>query len=193
MPDDNSKPLSRREFFSMLRPEVSEEKTEEESVSGLSPSRIIGELEKIGVSVTPLSENDDRLNVHCSGADEFTDKQTRLFQPLSSRIVQLDLGGTNIGDRGLRVLPHMNQLERLHLERTKVTDSGLQFVGQVDTLTYLNLFETAVSDRGLEHLTGLNQLERVFLGHTKVTDEGAGHLQDQLPEADVEAGFDLLE
>ncbi len=191
MPSDtNSGAMSRRDFFSLLQPpEVESDPEPSDPDKGIASSRIVQRLKELGVTVIPLSEEDHRLEVQCSGADDFSDDHARLLQPLAQDIVRLDLGDTDIGDDGLRVVAHMNQLARLHLERTGITDDGLKHVGQVDTLTYLNLFDTEVSDRGVEHLSNLDRLEQLFLGQTEVTEEGVENLEDRLPEANVQSGF----
>jgi len=189
--DQTSNNISRRDFFAIFRPEAaSEEQQNLESPQHPHPSsRIIQRLEELGLSLAPISEQDQRLRVQCAGADEVKNEHVRLLRPLAPRIGELDLGNTRVGDEGLRVLRLMDRLTRLHLERTRTTDEGLEHVGPVQTLTYLNLFDTAVSDQGLEHLTGLTKLETLFLGQTDVTDEGVDQLRARLPEAEIQSGF----
>ena len=67
---------------------------------------------------------------------------------------------------------------RLHLERTKITDKGLEQIKGLENLEYLNLYGTEIGDAGLDYLTNLKKLKSLYLWQTKVTDEGVKKLQE---------------
>jgi hypothetical protein len=53
-------------------------------------------------------------------------------------------------------------------------------------LSVLNLNRTKVTDDGLEHLKGMTSLRRLLLQRTKVTDAGVRKLQQALPNCKIE-------
>ena len=63
----------------------------------------------------------------------------------------------------------MQNLERLHLQRTAITDAGLKSLPPLADLYYLNLHSTAITDDGLATLRSLPKLRQVYLWETKVT------------------------
>ena len=56
----------------------------------------------------------------------------------------------------------------------KITDAGLENLGDLPKLQTLNVAQTQVSGAGLKHQTGLRAL---LLNNAKVTDEGLGGLE----------------
>jgi hypothetical protein len=79
----------------------------------------------------------------------------------------------------------------LCLGETKVTDTGLEVLKGMTTLTCLELEQTNITDAGLERLKGLSQLSRLRLEHTKVTDEGVKKLQQALPHCKIDRSDSL--
>ena len=94
-----------------------------------------------------------------------------------TRLRELDLCGTNVGDAGLQHLRGLTQIQVIDLDRTRVTDAGLRHLNGLMQLRCLRLRDTTVSGAGLEHLKGLRQLQVLTLDRTKVTDAGLRHLK----------------
>lgn len=121
-----------------------------------------------------------------------TDEQLALLAKAGPAIAFLDLAGSGITDKQLRVLKSLPRLQRLHLERTPVSDAGVAAIAECSGLTYLNLTGTAVSDAGLPALRPLTGLRDVYLWQSKATPAGAEGLRKLLPEAQVVLGPDDL-
>ena len=86
----------------------------------------------------------------------------------SKKLQYLNLGGTALGDEGLKNLSGMTALETLLLP--KVSASGLAAIKPLKALKYLTLWE-GVDDDGLTQLRGAQSLERVG-PLTRVSDAG---------------------
>ena len=74
----------------------------------------------------------------------------------------------------------LNQLKKLHLSRTKISDDGLRWLGTYEALSGLEtlfLERTRVSSDGVAHIAGLAQLEILKLRSCKGVDDSAlaGH------------------
>lgn len=61
-------------------------------------------------------------------------------------------------------------------EEPSITDAGLAYVGQMNSLVALQLDFIRVGDRGLASLRSLNRLRILRLAETNIKDEGLGHL-----------------
>ena len=103
--------------------------------------------------------------------------------PCGGRCWQPDSNSTSAA--GLAPPPPLKSLEKLHLERTKVTYAGLEHLKGLENLKYLNLYGTGVTDAGIDHLTGLKNLERLYVWETKVTEAGIEKLKQALPNIEV--------
>lgn len=90
----------------------------------------------------------------------------------------LDLAGTQVSDATLGRLPELKRLRHLDLGSTRVTDAELTWLGRLPQLRRLYLDGTQVSDAGLASLRGARQLEVLSLEHTQVGGAGLAHLKD---------------
>ena len=129
---------------------------------------------ELGVPITALSEHEPwfQCNASITGSSFDDNSLTKLSQ-LAPNLRWLDLGGTAVTDAGLTNLAGMQNLIRLHLERTGIGDEGLSAVKSLEQLEYLNLYGTKVSEAGLENLSELPKLRRLYLWQTQVTPEAA--------------------
>jgi hypothetical protein len=88
------------------------------------------------------------------------------------------LAPTQVTNRGLAHLAGMDQLRKLHLNRTAVSDRGLRHLAGLSGLRELHLSRTRITDAGLAHLAGLAQLRFLGISGTEVTDAGLVHLKE---------------
>lgn len=82
----------------------------------------------------------------------------------------LDLGGTDITDRGLAAIAKLN-LTELRVGRTSVTSAGMKYLENMKSLRKLNIADTLVDDQGLQSIADL-PLEGLHIEGTKITDAG---------------------
>ena len=138
-------------------------------------NRIAADARAIGVSFAPRGRR-------CIDAD------LELLAPLARSLVWLDLSGTAISDRGVRVLGELHQLRRLNLAGTSVSAEGLRSLASLVHLESLNLHGTAVGDSGLVSLAGLPALRKLHLWGTPVTPEAVTRLRARCPRLKVDCG-----
>jgi Leucine-rich repeat (LRR) protein len=90
---------------------------------------------------------------------------------------RLDLSHTRISDRGLRALKTAPAIEELNLYfAEKITDEGASVVKNWKRLKKLNLRGTKITDSTLEFLAGVPTLEWLDVGWAEITDTGLEHL-----------------
>jgi internalin A len=90
---------------------------------------------------------------------------------------RLDLSLTRVSDRGLRALKTAPKIEELNLYfAEKITDEGASVVKNWKHLKKLNLRGTKITDSTLEFLAGVPTLEWLDVGWAEITDTGLEHL-----------------
>ncbi|WP_162946503.1 c-type cytochrome domain-containing protein [Chitinophaga barathri] len=159
----------------------------QEEVSEASPQDI-GALEKIGVKVMPVANENGFVMVSAVNASGFGNKEAALLLPLKKQIVWLKLSNTQTGDSALKVISQLPELTRLYLENTPVTDEGLVHLANCKQLKYLNLVGTKVTDKGILLLQKNAALKELFLYKTAVTPAALSQLRKAVPEMAIDTG-----
>lgn len=152
----------------------------------------LSELHQLGALAMPLARDTNLINVDFRAeAENIGDSQLELLNPVAEQLAWLNLSGTRITDEGLRGFEKFENLSRLHLDQTAVSDAGLAHLTDLGRLEYLNLYANEnITDAGIEHLKQMESLRRLYLWQTKVTDEGATELQEALPELQIDRGWE---
>ena len=113
------------------------------------------------------------------------DDNLDLLAPFT-KLEELRLEKTGITDAGLEKLKQLKTLKVLNLgECVLITDAGLAHLGDLAELTKCDLYGTPITDAGLGHLSGLSKLERIWVGGTQVTDDGVAKLEKALPNCTI--------
>ncbi len=151
--------------------------------------KAVEELKKTGLLVLPLSKENNQLEVSAVNVRTFSDPQAALLTKISTQLVWLKLGDTQITDGAMVSIAKLKNLQKLHLERTAITDAGLRQLANLPYLEYLNLYGTAITDGGLAALNTLKSLQTVYLWQTKTTESGITKLKKAMPNLEVVGGM----
>ena len=90
-------------------------------------------------------------------------------------LTSVDLEKTLVSDTGLQYLKNI-PLSYISLAGTQITDKGLGYFSNMPSLRILVVDYTAISNSGVELLKDMKQLEQIFLEKTQIDDAGLGHL-----------------
>ncbi len=150
----------------------------------------ISELRKHQVIVSPVSREQNLLEISAVNAPAFSDEQVTLLKKLSDQVVWLKLGHTGLTDKGAIEIAGLKNLYKLYLEHTQVSDAILPRLQELTKLEYLNLMGTQVSDAGIPELAKLTSLKKVFLWQSAVTDSGLAALRRLRPDLEAPGGLD---
>ena len=134
-----------------------------------------------------------RFDVSWRHVDQVPDRaRLAALAPIAPRIVELDLAGRALESGALAALPKLPALDRVHLERTRVTDASVAMLCErAPALRYVNLHSTAVTSAVLGEFSALPGLERVVLFGTAVTESDVDTFRAMRPGVKVtlDAGF----
>lgn len=94
-------------------------------------------IKKAGGSVTQLAQDDNRWDVSFHLAEgKMGDDQIATVKPLANVIHELNLGKTEVTDKGLEHIKGFKSLVKLNLKETKITDAGLAQLTGLANLEY---------------------------------------------------------
>lgn len=157
----------------LAQDKTKEDKPKEAPKATPAELEAVAAVKKAGGAVMQVAQNDSRLDVTFHLADgKIGDEQIALVKPLANIIHELNLGKTEVTDKGLEHLKDLKSLVKLNLKETKITDAGLTNLAGLENLEYLNIYGTGVTDAGVQSLAGLKKLKKLYVWQTKVTEEG---------------------
>jgi len=99
---------------------------------------------------------------------------------LKDKLVWLDASRQNYPESFYQRLPNYSLLERLHLERSNVTDAHLEQIAKLSKLKYLNLHSTKITDN-VTTLAKIPELESLYIYQTDITNSGIQQLKKANP------------
>lgn len=153
-------------------------------------AKLAAEVEQINKQFPSLAslagkESADLMLSTAAIRTAFKDEDLGKLAPVNEAVVDFDLGGSGVTNKGLAALSGMKRLTRLRLENTAVTDGGLPALQDLPDLQSLSLYGCSVTDAGVEGLAGIPALKRVYLGATQVTPQGIEALKQKKPGLEV--------
>ena len=122
------------------------------------------------------------LNLDNTAAD---DEVLRVLP--SEKLHYLLLNRTRVSDRGVETLARCRNVVGLYLSGTRVGDAGVSHLGGLEKLENLDLTSTNVGNSGMRALGTDLGLVKLSLGDTRVSDEGVKQLERlvQLTQLDL--------
>lgn len=129
-------------------------------------------------------DNTVRLDLGVVDTDKL-DSAIDSLPALADKLVWLDCSKLTLEENAYQRITQLQQLERLHLDSSNVSDNELKGIAQLPKLSYLNLYNTSISDSGLKALAQAPALSKLYLTSTKVTENGIQSLQQAKPKLQI--------
>jgi|HigsolmetaAR202D_1030399.scaffolds.fasta_scaffold09375_2 Leucine-rich repeat (LRR) protein len=109
------------------------------------------------------------------------------------KIVEVSLRSSWIADSDLQALSTFQDLHRLDLSHTRITDLGFRELKPLTQITDLNLYYAEqIGDGALAVIRNWRNLKRLNLRGTKVTDAGVEQLAEHPALESLDVGFSLF-
>src|SRR3954470_10846470 len=86
----------------------------------------LDKLRQAGARALPLAQGINLLDVGFNSGGDVADAQLANLAPIAQQVYELNLAGSKVTDAGMASLASLTNLRRLHLEKTAVTDAGLE-------------------------------------------------------------------
>lgn len=86
-------------------------------------------------------------------------------------VVEIFATDSKMNDEAAAYLRELPELQRLHLERSGISDASLKHIASLNNLKAIFLDETAVTDSGMVHLKNNDRLQEVSLTQCNIGDE----------------------
>ncbi|MFD0798664.1 c-type cytochrome domain-containing protein [Maribacter chungangensis] len=138
----------------------------------------ISVLEQTGIHVDLISTSYNFLSVSAINKPTFNDNDFNSLLSIKNNIARLDLGGTEVTDVLVEKLKQLPNLTVLKLDNTLVTGSTIDALNTLEHLKAINLTGSQFDTAHLDKLTDFSKLEQVFLYGTSADAKGIQMLRD---------------
>ncbi|MEM8866855.1 MAG: c-type cytochrome domain-containing protein [Verrucomicrobiota bacterium] len=165
---------------------IAKPSAEPERIGNQETDAIIEQINRTGAKAEYNAWGDHTVRVDL-GVVESTQLEAALIATarLGERLSWLDCSQLELPQSFFQQLPRYQNLQRLHLDASSVTDQDLKTISQLPELSYLNLYKTQISDTAIESLKQSPSLQTIYLSETNVTRKGLKVLQTALPKLEV--------
>ena len=193
--DQKVKNLDQNDRIKLILKSLGSEKIIEEAVSDFPDHTVekateatIKQLQDRGIAVVPIARNSNYLSVNFVAIESFGEKDLQMLEPIKKQLIWLKLGNLPLSDSNLEIVGKLSSLTRLYLQKTNITDKGLQNLNNLSELQYLNLAWTKITAKGVEQLKGLKNLRQLYLYQTSITAEELNNLEKVFPKVVIDTG-----
>jgi len=164
--------------------ETSNEEKVNSSLPPIAPadSLSIKKLQEAGFLVKPVSAGSGWLDVSAVSMLNLRKEQLQMLGGLSKNIYGLNLSDHSLNDDDVQVLKELENLKRLDVRNTGLTDRFLENISGLTNLDYFNLVGTNITDDGMKYIERMKGLRKVYCWNTKITIEAINVLKQKRPE-----------
>ena len=138
----------------------------------------INMIEQTGVHVDLISKASNFLNVSCINKPSFSNSDFKILIPIREQIAKLDLGGTQITDSIFSKLATLPNLTILKLDNTSVTGRDISLLESQEYLKSINLTSSKFEEQYLQVFSNFKKLKKVNLYKTNIDANGVHTLND---------------
>ncbi len=135
-------------------------------------------IEKTGVHIDFISASSNFLSVSAINKPSFNDGDFDRLLSIKNNVARLDLGGTQITDAIIEKLAQLPNLTILKLDNTAITGNTIETLATLDYLKSINLTASQFEEVNLKKLSNFPKLQKIFLYGTKADNKGIQTLKD---------------
>jgi uncharacterized membrane protein len=150
----------------------------------------IDELNTSFRSVQSIFPESPALDVSYFGISAFQPNSLSDLKKVKNQIVRFSLNKMPLAGIDLKFLKDFKHLEELQLNFTDLDTDQLKVISELNSLEVLAVSGNIIDEISLKNLTKLKSLKKLYLWQTGLSDGNKVQLMKDLPETQIEFGFD---
>ena len=167
----------KKALFTSFFPKIHDYDYPDTEIAEASKDSILA-IEKTGIHVDIISKSSNFLSVSAINKTSFNDNDFEALLSIKNNISRLDLGGTQVTDAIITQLVQLPNLTVLKLDNTSVTGANIEALASLKHLKTINLVNSQFTDAHLAKVSTFPKLQQVYLYNTKVKDSKIKSLKE---------------
>jgi uncharacterized membrane protein len=135
------------------------------------PESWILELRERGFSVHSVDRDHPMLRISARGMKTLQTRDFRLLKKYAAHIIEIDLSYSNFNDELAPQLEAFENLLKLDLPHTLITDKALSSIQKLSNLNAFNGFGTALNAAALNDFENMPELSNLYLASTQISEK----------------------
>jgi len=160
MGKDSITAMAIKQFHQVFSQQLTPIQDERPVINKVDPA-IIKQLQSIGCTVTPLTQQENYYRIVAFNAKDSINGVMEILQKIAAHVVELKLSFTKANDSSLQNLSKFIHLEKLWLDHTEVGIVGLKNISNLKNLKYLNLFKTNLKETEIASIQFPKELQLI--------------------------------
>ncbi len=149
---------------------------------------VLSNLHKAGITILPVAINSNYLTANLVSVPHFTKEIEEQLVKVKKQLIWLKMPNCKLSDSSWQKIGTCNQLRKLSIEHSIISDKGLSYLSSLTHLQFLNLVDTKISTKVLLQLKNLQELTQIYIGQTNVLKGDFERLQKAFPKAKIDSG-----
>jgi hypothetical protein len=139
--------------------------------------------------VLKVSANSPALTVKFSLKEKFDINLLLECKKIAEQIVEINLSGMPVDDEVFLILANFSNLEKLNLNSTAITGTGINKLTDLKKLEQLSVSNTGVGPQEILSLIKMPSLKHIFIWNTKIVEQDLVSLKSKSPKIKWEMGY----
>ena len=148
--------------------------------------KVINQLIQSGVTVEPLSDKSNYLQLSFISLDTLSTQIWEDAQAIKEQIISARFSGILLSGSEINNIAQWIRIRKLFLEGSLTEHSDITPLSKLKELRYLNILNDSLLDAQLNVLLELKSLEKIYVHGSKISEAGLKKLQSGLPDCRIE-------
>jgi len=146
------------------------------------------DLQKKAVVVLPIAQNSNYLSVNLINLKTIDEKTLSQIFDLKKQLIWLKMPAIQLSETAWQKISMLQNLTKLSIEHSNITDKQLQYLSELNQLQYLNLVGTAISSKALLQINGWKKMRQLYLASTHLVTSELIAIQSKYSKTEVDTG-----
>ncbi len=177
----------------MANANLSQKDMQEETFNfSAADEKTISRLNSNYCSIEHISKVSPALDVRIYNKETYNVKQLQDLSDIKKQIISLSLSKLPVTDEDLKTIVMFENLQKLDLNFTNVTTSGLAILSGLSNLQTISLTGTKIQFQGLKDIIrGLKKAQKITLWNTLLTSQEIEQLKHDFKQINFIGGFSI--
>lgn len=155
------------------------------NIPAVADENVLKDLKKGGFSYRIMNHSPLMLDISVDRNFKDNKLDFKVLEPMAKHIIWLNLTKVKMDAKGLESLLKMENLEKLKLDESSISNESLEKIASLKYLNSINLNKTQVTGQSLRYFKNHEKLKNIYVWQSKVSEKEALNFEKENPQIEV--------